>query len=71
MKKVFPKQLKNKTSIIIKIKNEMELKVILTPMLWINETYFDETEKKFCGLMEDHSPTSRDFYELFKVEIDI
>jgi putative hydrolase of the HAD superfamily len=22
--------------------------------LFINETYFDETEKKFCGLMEDY-----------------
>jgi putative hydrolase of the HAD superfamily len=22
--------------------------------LWINETYFDETEQKFCGLMEDY-----------------
>jgi putative hydrolase of the HAD superfamily len=22
--------------------------------LFINETYFDETRKKFCGLMEDY-----------------
>jgi putative hydrolase of the HAD superfamily len=35
----------------------MKLKVIAfdaDDTLWINETYFDETEQKFCGLMEDY-----------------
>lgn len=38
--------------------------------LWINETYFDETEKKFCGLMEDYLSHQGLSQELFKIEID-
>lgn len=38
--------------------------------LFINETYFDETEKKFCGLMEDYLSHQGISKELFKVEID-
>jgi putative hydrolase of the HAD superfamily len=38
--------------------------------LFINETYFDETEKKFCGLMEDYLSHQGISQELFKVEID-
>jgi putative hydrolase of the HAD superfamily len=37
--------------------------------LFINETYFDETEKKFCGLMEDYLSHQGISKELFKVEI--
>ena len=51
----------------------MELKVIAfdaDDTLWINETYFDETEKKFCGLMEDYLSHQGISKELFKVEID-
>tara|TARA_R110002126_G_scaffold18936_5_gene71711 strand:- start:99 stop:788 length:690 start_codon:yes stop_codon:yes gene_type:complete len=38
--------------------------------LFINETYFDETEKKFCGLMEDYLSHQGISQELFKIEID-
>jgi len=38
--------------------------------LFINETYFDETEKKFCGLMEDYLSHQGISKELFKVEIE-
>jgi putative hydrolase of the HAD superfamily len=38
--------------------------------LFINETYFDETEKKFCALMEDYLSHQGISQELFKVEID-
>ena len=51
----------------------MNLKVIAfdaDDTLWINETYFDETEKKFCGLMEDYLSHQGISIELFKVEID-
>jgi putative hydrolase of the HAD superfamily len=51
----------------------MNLKVIAfdaDDTLWINETYFDETEKKFCGLMEDYLSHQGISKELFKVEID-
>ncbi len=51
----------------------MSLKVIAfdaDDTLWINETYFDETEKKFCGLMEDYLSHQGISKELFKVEID-
>jgi putative hydrolase of the HAD superfamily len=50
----------------------MKLKVIAfdaDDTLWINETYFDETEQKFCGLMEDYL-SHQGISELFKVEID-
>ncbi len=51
----------------------MTLKVIAfdaDDTLFINETYFDETEKKFCGLMEDYLSHQGISQELFKVEID-
>jgi putative hydrolase of the HAD superfamily len=38
--------------------------------LFINETYFAETEKKFCGLMEDYLSHQSISKELFKMEID-
>ena len=38
--------------------------------LFINETYFDETEKKFCSLMQDYLSKQGISQELFKVEID-
>ncbi len=38
--------------------------------LFINETYFAETEEKFCGLMSDYLSTQGISHELFKVEID-
>ncbi|WP_310377345.1 HAD family hydrolase [Flavobacterium sp.] len=51
----------------------MTLKVIAfdaDDTLFINETYFDETEKKFCGLMEDYLSHQGISQELFRVEID-
>lgn len=51
----------------------MSLKVIAfdaDDTLWINETYFDETEQKFCGLMEDYLSHQGISKELFKIEID-
>lgn len=51
----------------------MSLKVIAfdaDDTLFINETYFDETEKKFCGLMEDYLSHQGISKELFQVEID-
>lgn len=51
----------------------MSLKVIAfdaDDTLWINETYFDETEKKFCGLMEDYLSHQGISKELFIVEIE-
>ncbi|TRX36706.1 HAD family hydrolase [Flavobacterium restrictum] len=50
----------------------MNLKVIAfdaDDTLFINETYFDETEKKFCGLMEDYLSHQGISKELFKIEI--
>jgi putative hydrolase of the HAD superfamily len=38
--------------------------------LFINETYFAETEKKFCCLMEDYLSHQSISKELFKMEID-
>ncbi len=38
--------------------------------LWINEPYFQETEKKFCALLEDYLPNHTISKELFKTEID-
>jgi putative hydrolase of the HAD superfamily len=38
--------------------------------LFINETYFAETEHKFCSLMEDYLSHQGISKELFKVEID-
>jgi putative hydrolase of the HAD superfamily len=38
--------------------------------LWINEPYFQETEKKFCALLEDYLPHHALSQELFKTEIE-
>ena len=38
--------------------------------LWINEPYFQETEKKFCALLEDYLPHHAVAQELFKTEIE-
>ena len=37
--------------------------------LWVNEPYFQETERKFCALLEDYIPHHTVSQELFKVEI--
>lgn len=37
--------------------------------LWVNEPYFQETEKKFCSLLEDYMPHHSVQKELFKTEI--
>lgn len=37
--------------------------------LWGNEMYFDQTEKKFCGLMEDYLSHQGISAELFQIEI--
>ncbi len=38
--------------------------------LWVNEPYFQETEKKFCALLEDYLPHHTISQELFKTEMD-
>jgi putative hydrolase of the HAD superfamily len=51
----------------------MNLKVIAfdaDDTLFVNETYFLETEQKFCALMEDYLSHHQISKELFKVEID-
>jgi putative hydrolase of the HAD superfamily len=51
----------------------MSLKVIAfdaDDTLWINEPYFQETEKKFCSMLEDYLPQHTISKELFKTEID-
>lgn len=51
----------------------MPLKVIAfdaDDTLWINEPYFQETENKFCALLEDYMPHHNVAKELFKTEID-
>ena len=50
----------------------MDIKVIAfdaDDTLWINEPYFQETEKKFCELLEDFLPQHTSAQELFKTEI--
>ena len=50
----------------------MDIKVIAfdaDDTLWINEPYFQETEKKFCALLEDYLPHHSTSQELFKTEI--
>ena len=37
--------------------------------LWINEPYYQETEKKFCGLLEDYMPHHAVSQALFKTEM--
>lgn len=51
----------------------MPLKVIAfdaDDTLWVNEPYFQETENKFCALLEDYMPHHNVAKELFKTEID-
>ena len=38
--------------------------------LWVNEPYFQETEKKFCQLLQDYLPPDRISQELFKTEME-
>src|SRR6478735_6502282 len=50
----------------------MNLKVIAfdaDDTLWINEPYFQDTETKFCELLEDYLPHHTIAKELFKTEI--
>lgn len=50
----------------------MNLKVIAfdaDDTLFVNEPYFEETEKKFCGLMEDYLSHQSLSQELFRIEI--
>ncbi|MEO6314590.1 MAG: HAD family hydrolase [Chitinophagaceae bacterium] len=50
----------------------MNIKVIAfdaDDTLWVNEPYFQETEKKFCALLEDYLPHHTVSQELFKTEI--
>jgi putative hydrolase of the HAD superfamily len=37
--------------------------------LWVNEPYFQETEQKFCALLEDYLPQHTISKELFQTEI--
>ena len=51
----------------------MELKVIAfdaDDTLWVNEPYFQNTEKKFCSLLEDFLPQHSISNELFKIEVE-
>jgi putative hydrolase of the HAD superfamily len=50
----------------------MNIKVIAfdaDDTLWVNEPYFQETEKKFCALLEDYLPNHSVSQELFKTEM--
>ncbi|WP_091142906.1 HAD family hydrolase [Mucilaginibacter pineti] len=50
----------------------MKLKVIAfdaDDTLWVNEPYFQNTEKRFCSLLEDFLPQHTTSSELFKVEV--
>jgi putative hydrolase of the HAD superfamily len=50
----------------------MPLKVIAfdaDDTLWVNEPYFQETERKFCALLEDYLPHHTIMQELFKTEM--
>lgn len=50
----------------------MNLKVIAfdaDDTLWVNEPYFQETERKFCALLEDYIPHHTVSKELFKIEV--
>jgi putative hydrolase of the HAD superfamily len=38
--------------------------------LWINEPYFQETEHKFCALLEDYLPHHTVSQELFRTEME-
>ena len=51
----------------------MDIKVIAfdaDDTLWVNEPYFQNTEKKFCTLMEEFLPQHTLSRELLKIEID-
>jgi len=51
----------------------MNIKVIAfdaDDTLWVNEPFFQETEKKFYELMRDYLPAHSLAKELFKIEID-
>lgn len=51
----------------------MNIKVIAfdaDDTLWVNEPYFQETEEKFCVLMEDYLSHQGLSQELFKIEIE-
>lgn len=37
--------------------------------LWVNEPYFQETERNFCALLEDFLPHHSISQELFKTEM--
>lgn len=50
----------------------MNIKVIAfdaDDTLWVNEPYFQETERKFCELLEDYLPQHSVSQELFKTEM--
>ena len=50
----------------------MPLKVIAfdaDDTLWVNEPYFQETEHKFCALLEDYLPHHSISQEMFKTEM--
>ncbi|HEX3384364.1 MAG TPA: HAD family hydrolase [Mucilaginibacter sp.] len=50
----------------------MNIKVIAfdaDDTLWMNEPYFQETEKKFCALMDEYLPQHTLSRELLKIEI--
>lgn len=50
----------------------MNIKVIAfdaDDTLWVNEPYFQETEHKFCQLLEDYLPQHTASRELLQVEI--
>lgn len=50
----------------------MSIKVIAfdaDDTLWVNEPYFQETEAKFCALLEDFLPHHQVSQELFKTEV--
>ncbi|MGZ3751304.1 MAG: HAD family hydrolase [Mucilaginibacter sp.] len=51
----------------------MDIKVIAfdaDDTLWVNEPYFQETEKKFCTLLEEFLPQHTLSRELLKIEIE-
>jgi putative hydrolase of the HAD superfamily len=50
----------------------MDIKVIAfdaDDTLWVNEPYFQETERKFCALLEDYLPHHTISQELFQTEM--
>jgi putative hydrolase of the HAD superfamily len=52
--------------------NTVNIKVIAfdaDDTLWMNEPYFQETEKKFCALMDEYLPQHTLSRELLKIEI--